>query len=84
MFTSPVFLVCSVLATLWAAVFHLLFGKRLVDLALYWFVGLIGFGVGQALAGIFDYRLLILGQVHVVEGSVACWIAMLVARYLKV
>jgi len=84
MFTSPVFLVCSALATFWAAMFHLLFGKRLVDLALYWFVGLIGFGVGQALASILNLPWLMVGQVHFVEGTLGCWIAMLVARLLKV
>ena len=84
MFTSPALLVCSVLATLWAAMFHLVFGKKLVDLALYWFIGLIGFAVGQALANVFDCRLIMVGQVHIVEGTLACWIAMLVARCLKV
>ena len=84
MLTSPVFLVCSALATLWAAVFHLLFGKSLVDLALYWFVGLIGLGVGQALATMLDLSWLMVGQVHIAEGTLACWIAMLVARLLRV
>ena len=54
MFTWTVFLVSSMLATLWAAVFHLLFGKRLLDLVLYWFVGLIGFAIGQAMADALD------------------------------
>jgi len=84
MFTSPAILVCAVLASLWAAMFHTLFSRKLADLILYWFVGLIGFGVGQALASILDYRLLMVGQVHILEGTLACWIAMLVARYLKV
>jgi len=77
-------MVCAALATLWAALFHLLFGKRLIDLVLYWFVGLIGFAVGQALATAFDWRWLMVGQAHIAEGTLACWIAMLVARSLKV
>ena len=84
MFASPVLLVCSALATFWAATFHLLCGKRVVDLPLYWFVGLIGFGVGQALGNVFDLPWLMVGQVHIVEGTLTCWVAMLVARLLKV
>jgi len=84
MFASPLFLVCSALATFWAAAFHLLFGRSLVDLVLYWFIGLIGFGVGQALGNSFGFAWLTVGQVHLVEGTLACWIAMLVARLLKV
>ncbi len=84
MFTSPLFLVSSLLATLWAAIFHLLFGKKVVDLVLYWFIGLIGFAVGQAVAQVLGLHWLVVGQVHVGAGTIACWLAMLVARWLKV
>ena len=84
MLSSPVLLVGATLATLWAALFHLLLGRKLTDLILYWVVGLIGFAVGQAMADILQLRWLLVGQVHVVEGSLACWIGMLVARWLKV
>jgi len=83
MFTSPVFLVGSVLATLWAALFHFVLGRRLADLILYWFIALIGFAVGQAMAEILGLRWLLVGQVHMIEGTAACWIAMFVARWLK-
>jgi len=84
MFTWQVFLVSSMLATLWAGVFHLLFGKRLLDLFLYWFVGLIGFAIGQAMAEALNLHWWMLGQVHWIEGTIACWIALFVARALKV
>ncbi len=84
MFSSPMFPVISALATIWAMVFHLLLGKRWMDLILCWFVGLIGFAVGQAMADVLGFHWLLLGQVHLVEGSLGCWIAMLVARWLKV
>ena len=84
MFASPVFLVGSTLATLWAAIFHLLFGRRIADLILYWFTGLIGFVIGQLMADVLGLRWLLLGQVHILEGTLACWIAMFVARWLKV
>jgi hypothetical protein len=81
---SPVFLVSSALATLWAAIFHVLFGKQFLDLLRYWFVGLIGFAVGQAMANVLGLGWLMVGQVHVAEGTLACWIALLVAHWLKV
>lgn len=84
MFASPVFLVSSTLATLWAAIFHLLFGRKLPDLILFWFIGLIGFAVGQATADVLELRWLLVGRVHLLEGTLCCWVAMLVARWLKV
>ena len=83
MIASPVFLLGSALATFWAALFHLLFGRRLLDLLLYWFVGIVGFLVGQAMADIIGLHWLMLGQIHLVEATLGCWIAMLVAQCLK-
>ena len=83
MIASPVFVLSSVLATCWASLFHLLFGKRLLDLLLFWFVWIVGFLVGQAMADIIGLRWLTLGQIHLVEATLGCWIAMLVAQCLK-
>jgi hypothetical protein len=83
MFASPVFILGSTLASIWAAVFQLVYGKRFSDLVLYWFVGLIGFFVGQGLADVAGLRLLLLGQVHVLEATLGCAAAMFVARWLK-
>ncbi|MHB1296774.1 MAG: hypothetical protein ACYC4R_17490 [Anaerolineae bacterium] len=84
MIDSPVFLVSSGLATVWAALFHLILGKRLPDLILFWFVGLLGFAIGQAMSELFHMQFLMLGSVHVIQGTLGCWMAMLVARWLKV
>ncbi len=83
MIASPVFLLCSVLGSFWAALFHLLFGRQLLDLFLFWFVGILGFLVGQAMADIIGLHWLMLGQIHLVEATLGCWIAMLVAQCLK-
>ncbi|MGM0400979.1 MAG: hypothetical protein ACQEQT_06735 [Chloroflexota bacterium] len=83
MFSSPLFVFASALATFWAAVFHLLLGKNLIDLVLYWFIGLMGFAVGQAMAEVFRLHWLLVGQIHVLEGTLSCWLAMFVARWLK-
>ena len=81
--SSPVFLLGSTFATLWAAIFHLLVGNKWPDLVLYWFIGLVGFGVGQSMAEALGLQWMLVGQLHLVEGTLACWIAMVVARWIK-
>ncbi len=70
---SPVFLVGSALATLWAGMFHLFWGKRLADLIFFWFIGLIGFAVGQAMAEVLSLSWMLVARcmsskVHAVVG----------------
>lgn len=84
MLASPLFLLSSALSTTWAMLFHLLFGKGWVDLLLYWFLGLIGFIIGQAMADVLHLPWFQIGQTHIIEATLTCWIAMLVARWLKV
>ena len=84
MFASPLFVLGSAVATVWAALFHLLFGRGWLDLALYWFVGLIGFAVGQTMAEALNLQWVLIGQMHVIEATLACWLAMFVAHWLKV
>ena len=83
MFTSPVFLLGSTLATILAALFDFIIGKSWSDLILYWFVGLVGFFLGQALSGALALDLVTLGNVHIIESSVCCVLAMALARWLK-
>ena len=84
MIASPVFLLVSTCATILAALFDLLLGKRWTDLILYWFTGLIGFFVGQAMSSALGLDWSMVGDVHVIEGSVCCLVAMAIARWLKV
>ena len=84
MLASPVFLLGSALATAWAAVFHVLFGRRGTDLILSWFVALIGFGVGQLMGGALELPLVMIGRVHLIEASLACWVAMSIAHWIKI
>ena len=84
MFSSPVFLLGSVVATLWAGIFHLLFGKRWTDLVRYWFVALAAFAVGQLMASAIGLPWPTFGQIHIIEASLVCWGAMFIARWLRV
>lgn len=84
MFASPVFLLGSTVATAWAALFHLLWGKKWRELVLYWFAGLVGFSIGQVIGNALGLEILLLGQVRLLEGTLVCWLAMLIARCFKV
>jgi hypothetical protein len=84
MLSSPTFLMGSALATLWASIFHLLLGRRWADLIRFWFIALVGFAVGQAMAQVIGLPWPRLGQVRVIEATCACWLAMFVAHWVKV
>jgi uncharacterized membrane protein YhaH (DUF805 family) len=84
MLSSPVFLLGSALATLWASLFHLLLGRRWHDLIRSWFIALIGFAIGQIMAQVVDLPWPTLGQVRVIEATLICWGAMFIAHWLKV
>jgi hypothetical protein len=83
-FSSPVFVLGSVVATFWAGVFHLFFGKRWLDLVRQWFVALVAFGVGQLMASALDAPWPMLGQLHIIEASLVCLVAMFIARWIQV
>ncbi len=83
MFSSPALLLGSTIATVWAALFHLLLGKRALDILLFWAAGIVGFAVGQLLSDALGLHWLFLGQVHVIQGTLFCWLAMCIARWFK-
>lgn len=71
------------MASLWVAIFQLAFGKKAVDLVLYWLIGLAGFTLGQIAAEIAGSSILMIGDLHALEASVVCWAAMAIARRLR-
>ncbi|HID86073.1 MAG TPA: hypothetical protein EYP55_01690 [Anaerolineae bacterium] len=84
MFLSPALILSLVLAGIYAALFHLLWGQSAAQLARYGLIGLLGFGLGQLLAGALGSRLLMIGQVHLLEGTLVCWACLFIAKRLKV
>ncbi len=81
--TAPSTVLSVVLATILAALFHLWRGVKAKELLLYWPVALLGFLVGQALANVMGNRLAMIGEVHLLEGSLLALAAMFVASWLK-
>ena len=81
---SPSLVFSLLLASLYGAVFHFVWGKRWRDLAIYWVVALVGFGLGQAVSEFLGFSVYMIGLVRVVEGSVISWACLFVARWLNV
>ncbi len=81
---SPSLVFSVLLASLYGAVFHFIWGKRWRDLALYWGAAIVGFGMGQAIFGLLGFSVYMIGQVRVVESTVVSWGCLFIARWLKV
>lgn len=83
MLIPPVLILGAILASLYGLLFHLFWGRRMRELLTYWLAALLGFAVGQMLGWLLGTRLLMIGDLHLVEGSAASWAALVVAKRLK-
>lgn len=83
MFASPMFLLGTSVATLYAALFHLLVGRTWRQILLYWLVSVVAFLLGQALGELLSLSWPMLGQLHIIPATLAAWAALGVARLLK-
>jgi hypothetical protein len=81
---SPSLVFSLLLASLYGAVFHFIWGKRWRDLGLYWVVAVIGFAIGHAVFEFLGLSVYKIGQVRVVASSIASWACLFVARWLNV
>jgi len=79
----PLLVLSLVIATLYGALFHLLWGKTLRDLLMYWVAALLGFCSGQLLASAFSWRDVLIGELHLLTASIVCWLFMAFAKRLK-
>ncbi|HJX37327.1 MAG TPA: hypothetical protein VJ714_01875 [Anaerolineae bacterium] len=84
MAVSPSLVFSLLLASLYGAVFHFVWGKRWRDLALYWMVAVIGFAIGQALFNFLGFSIYLIGEVRVVESTIVSWVCLFVARWLNI
>lgn len=82
-FASPVVLLVLVFGSLWAILFLVFLGKRVSELLLYWPASVVGFAVGHLVGAHVGLMVLVLGDVHLLEGSAAAVTAILLARWLR-
>jgi uncharacterized membrane protein YjjP (DUF1212 family) len=76
----PLLVLSAVIATLYGALFHLLWGETFRELGVSWLAGLIGFAFGQALASSFNLGDIRIGELHLLAASAVCWLFMILAR----
>ncbi len=80
---SPALVFSIIVAGLYATVFHLLWGKKVSELPLLWLLSLLGFGAGQMVAGVLGLRLLMIGNVHFLLGTIACWLVLFGVKWRR-
>lgn len=68
------------IASILGLAFYLVFGRGWLRLGVYWLIAVFGFFVGQILAALFQFSLLPIGSVNLLEGTVTCLIALFVTR----
>jgi len=81
---SPALVLGLVMALLYAALFHLWQGRTLRDLGVFCLAALLGFAIGQGVGKLVRLPWLVVGQLHMLEASLFSWLALLIARGLKV
>jgi hypothetical protein len=70
------------LATIYGAAFHLIFGGPLKRILVYLFAAWLGFSIGQFIGDFLNLELLKLGKIHLVSASIGAWLALLAAWWL--
>lgn len=73
----PSLILSTVLALLWAALWFAWRGRTARDWAIATLAALLGFGAGQLVGSLLDLPLPAIGEVRVIEGTLFCWLALL-------
>lgn len=81
---SPYFLLSILLGGIYGSAFQFWFGKNVKDVIFYVVVGIVGFGLGQALAGLTGWHYVMIGPLHVVEATLICWLTLFISRWLRI
>ncbi len=81
---APALLLSFLIAGIYGAVFHLWRGRSFRELPLYLGVALAGFALGHLAGNAVGLEIFTIGPLHVIEASLASWVLLFVARWLKV
>ena len=79
---SPNITFAFILATLYGAAFHLIFGGDARRLAVFLLSGWMGFGLGQIVGMTFGIDVYNIGALHVVSATLGAIIALIAAGFL--
>lgn len=70
------------LASIYGAGFHLIFGGPIKRILVYLAAAWLGFFIGQFLGDFFNFELLKLGKIHLVSATLGAWALLLLAWWL--
>ena len=70
------------LASLYGAAFHFIFGGPIKRIALYLGAAWLGFFIGQFIGDFLNLEMLKLGKIHLVAASAGAWLLLLAAWWL--
>lgn len=82
--TLPAFLGGALIATLFGAGFHLLFGGNGWRLGLYLGAGWLGFALGHIAGNLFEIPVGRLGPLNLLTATGGSWLALFLARFLAI
>lgn len=80
---APALLFSLLLATLYAALFHLIVGRRVRDLWFFWLAAVVGFSAGQLVGMRLRLVPWTIGEVRIVEGTMIAVLFLFLARWLR-
>jgi hypothetical protein len=80
--TLPAFLFGFTISILYGALFHLWRGGGFFRLIFYIFLGILGFWIGQALAGVINWNMDRFGPLHLGLATASSWLLMIAGYWL--
>jgi len=83
MLQLPALIVLLVFASAYAVLLHLLLGRSLRDLVLFWIASVAGFACGQLLGEELHLIPWMVGQVHITEATLSAILFVLAAAWLR-
>jgi uncharacterized membrane protein YjjP (DUF1212 family) len=80
---NPPVILGFLLATLYGALFHLIFGGNTRRMALYLLAGWLGFALGQIFGGLSGLEALRIGPINTLAATLGAWLALFATRFLS-
>ena len=80
---SPSLVLSVIIASAYAAFFNLWQGGSTRDLLIYLLAGWLGFAIGELAGDFVGMDILMIGGIHVLEGTIGSLVLLILARWLK-
>jgi hypothetical protein len=83
MVQSPALVLSLLAATTYAVAFHLVKGRGVRDLFVFWLAAVLGFAAGQVLGERLDLIPWTVGQVHLLEATIMSFLFLIMSVWLR-